>query len=64
MKTNNQKNIFQNEQPLVINPRIYLSKDGKYLIHSFLGIRISKPVNYYKRILNIEFESTAQKKAV
>lgn len=36
---------------LIARPRIYLSQDGNYLIHSVLGIRISKHVNYYRKIL-------------
>ncbi|MBX3041646.1 MAG: hypothetical protein KF789_13150 [Bdellovibrionaceae bacterium] len=35
---------------LVARPSIYLSKDKKYLIHRVLDTRISKHVNYYKRI--------------
>lgn len=34
---------------------IYLSKDGRFLIHRVLGVRISKHVNYYKKILGAEF---------
>lgn len=49
---------------LIARPSIYLSRDGQYLIHRVLGIRISKHVNYYKRILNVEFDSTTQKKAI
>lgn len=63
MKTNNQENASKNAHGLTVNPKVYLSQDGKYLIHSVLGIRISKHVNYYKRILNIETDSTNQKKA-
>lgn len=43
---------------LIAKPSIFLSKDGKYLIHSVLGTRITKHVNYYKRIFGAEFEST------
>ncbi len=64
MKTNNQGNTLQNVQGLTVNPKVYLSRDGKYLIHSFLGIRISKHVNYCKRILNVETDSTVEKKAI
>lgn len=60
MKTNNQESASQNAQGLTVNPKVYLSRDGKYLIHSVLGIRISKHVNYYKRILNVEADSTVQ----
>lgn len=37
---------------LIARPRVFLSQDGNYLIHSVLGIRISKHVNYYKTVLN------------
>lgn len=40
---------------LAARPSIYLSKDKNYLIHRVLDTRISKHVNYYKRILqNVE----------
>lgn len=42
---------------LVARPSIYLSKDGKYLFHRVLGIRISKHVNYYKKILETNVSS-------
>ena len=37
---------------LVARPSIFLSKDGNYLIHRVLDTRISKHINYYKRILS------------
>jgi hypothetical protein len=40
---------------LVARPVIFLSQDGNYLVHSVLGIRISKHVNYYKQILGAEY---------
>ena len=46
---------------LVARPSIYLSKDGQYLIHRVLDTRISKHVNYYKRILqNAEETASAE----
>jgi hypothetical protein len=45
---------------LVARPAIYLSQDGQFLIHRVLGLRISKHVNYYKKILGAEFESKKQ----
>lgn len=45
---------------LIARPVIYLSKDGNYLIHSLLGIRVSKHINYYKQILGFEYTPTAQ----
>ena len=40
---------------LFARPSIYVSKDGKYLVHRFLGIRVSKHINFYKKILGAEF---------
>jgi hypothetical protein len=45
---------------LMARPVIYVSKDGQYLIHRVLGIRVSKHVNYYKRIFGAEFISKTQ----
>jgi hypothetical protein len=45
----------RNTYGLVARPVIFLSQDGNYLIHSVLGIRISKHVNYYKQILGAEY---------
>ena len=49
---------------LVARPVIYLTKDGEYLIHRVLGIRVSKHVNYYKRIFNAEFTPKTQAEAL
>lgn len=40
------RNVFG----LIARPVIYLK--GDYLVHSVLGIRVSKHVNYYKKILS------------
>lgn len=40
------RNVFG----LIARPVIYVK--GDYLIHSVLGIRVSKHVNYYKKILS------------
>ncbi len=45
---------------LVARPVIYLSKDGQYLIHRVLGIRVSKHVNYYKQILGAVYTPKVQ----
>ncbi len=45
---------------LVARPAIYLSQDGQFLIHRVLGLRISKHVNYYKKILGAEFNPKNQ----
>jgi len=39
---------------LVARPVVYLK--GDYLIHSVLGVRVSKHVNYYKKILSAAAE--------
>lgn len=40
------RNVFG----LIARPVIYLK--GEYLVHSVLGIRVSKHINYYKKILS------------
>ena len=40
---------------LQARPAIFLSKDGRYLTHQVLGVRITKHVNFYKKILGAEF---------
>ena len=40
---------------LQARPNIYISKDGRYLVHRVLGVRVSKHVNFYKKILGVEF---------
>ncbi len=50
----------QNTFGLVARPVIYLSKDGSHLIHHVLGIRISKHINYYKKILGAEYTPKVQ----
>lgn len=43
----------RNVYGLVARPSIFLSKDGNYLIHRVLGIRVSKHVNYYLSLIHI-----------
>lgn len=40
------RNVFG----LIARPVVYLK--GEYLVHSVLGIRVSKHINYYKKILS------------
>lgn len=40
---------------LIAKPSVYLSQDGQYLVHRVLGVRVSKHINYYKRILRVDF---------
>lgn len=49
---------------LVARPVIYLSKDKNYLVHSVLGIRVSKHINYYKKILADESSQPIQTKVI
>lgn len=44
-KAESKRNVFG----LIARPIIYVK--GDYLIHSVLGIRVAKHVNYYKKIL-------------
>lgn len=48
----------------VAKPNVYLSRDGQYLIHTVLDIRICKPVNFYKSILGLEFTPKAKSSKV
>jgi hypothetical protein len=45
---------------LLAQPNIFISKDGNYLVHQVLGIRISKHINYYKQILGVEYTPKAK----
>lgn len=48
----------------IAKPNVYLSRDGQYLIHRVLDIRICKPVNFYKSILGIEFNPKSKSSKV
>lgn len=48
--------IRRNVFGLVARPVIYVK--GDYLIHSVLGIRVAKHVNYYKKILTASTEKS------
>ena len=37
-------------------PSLFLSQDGEYLIHRVLNVKITRHVNYYKKVLGIEFQ--------
>ena len=41
-------------------PNVYLSKDKQYLIHRVFGAKISKHINYYKKILESQSSAEAQ----
>lgn len=46
----------RNSYGLVARPEIFLTRDGQYLIHKVLGLRVSKHVNFYKKIFGVEFQ--------
>jgi len=48
----------------IAKPNVYLSRDGQYLIHRVLDIRVCKPVNFYKSILGLEFTPKAKSSKV
>lgn len=41
-------------------PNVYLSKDKQYLIHRVFGAKISKHINYYKKIIESQSSLEAQ----
>ncbi len=45
------KNVYG----LLARPSVYKSKDGQYLVHQVLGVRVSKHINFYKKILGVEY---------
>lgn len=47
----------RNSFGLIARPSVFLSKDGNYLIHSILGVRVSKHINFYKHMLGAEYTS-------
>lgn len=49
---------------LIARPSVFLSKDGNYLIHRVLGIRVSKHINYYKKILSAPVQPAADGEAL
>lgn len=44
----------------IAKPNVFLSRDGEYLIHTVLDLRICKPVNFYKSILGLDFTPKAK----
>jgi hypothetical protein len=53
----------RNTLGLIARPAVYLSKDGNYLIHQVLGMRVSKHVNYYKKILSDAAQASTEAKS-
>jgi len=44
----------------IARPNVYLSRDGEYLIHRVPGFKVARHVNYYKKILGLEFSPKSQ----
>jgi len=56
METNQKYTQSKLEQGIYVEPRIYLSRDGEYLIHALPGGRlVRRHVNFYKKVLGVEF---------
>lgn len=58
-------NVQPDQRPrpygFIARPQVYLN--GEYLVHRVLGVRISKHINFYKKVLEVDFVSKAQNKA-
>lgn len=64
MEQNNNTQALQgNNQGFIAQPRVFLSRDGEYLVHIVPGGMIRKHVNYYKKILGQEFSPKAKVQA-
>lgn len=61
---NSEEIVRRNTFGLIARPAVFLSKDGKYLVHAVLGVRVSKHVNYYKRILADGVSQETEKEAL
>ncbi len=59
-ESSNKKSSRRSSFGFVARPSIYLSRDGSYLIHCVVGIRVSKHINYYKKILGAEYTPKTQ----
>lgn len=64
-KNDNQTQTTKQFQGVFAQPRIALSKDGEYLLHFLPGnMIVRKHVNFYKKILGIEFTPKATTQTV
>lgn len=54
IENKSQENLV-NSSPIVNNPKVFLSRDGNYLVHDIAGMRILKHVNFYKKVLGVAF---------
>ena len=51
-------------QGFYAEPRVFLSKDGQYVIHVLPGnMMVRKHVNFYLKVLGIEFTPKAKQKS-
>jgi hypothetical protein len=56
MKNTERPNVYG----FIARPNVYLSRDCEYLIHRVPGFKVSRHVNYYKKILGLEFSPKSQ----
>lgn len=59
-KSQNQENETKNFSPaqgLVTEVHAFLSQDGESIVHLAHNIRIELPVNFYKSVFGVEFET-------
>jgi hypothetical protein len=64
METNIETNQRSQAQGFYAQPRIFMSKDGEYLIHVLPGNqRIRMHVNLYKKIMGINFVPKSKRPA-
>lgn len=65
METNENQNQTSQVQGFMAEPKVYLSKDGEYLVHLLPGnMVVRKHVNFYKKVLGVEFAPKKAKKSV
>jgi hypothetical protein len=56
METNAKNIQTKQNQSHYAEPRVFLSKDGEYLVHALPGnILVKKHVNFYKKVLGVDF---------
>ena len=56
METNAKNNQNTQGQGFQAEPRIFLSRDGEYLIHVLPGnMIVRKHIDFYKKVLGMEF---------
>ncbi len=64
METEQKNKQNDQGQGFFAEPRVFLSKDGEYLIHVLPGnMRVRKHVNFYKKVLGMEFTPKTKREA-